>query len=169
MPYDRVSNHSIAEYQSWVQLPLSAQYINEGPSSQELSAQQFAQLVYNVNPSTLNISATQINVDAVGINDTGDVRVVDGNLMVNLPTLSSYLISIDTKLNNLNGEYSQWYFVSGDISWDMKAVPGTSTADPLWQIKKIEVDLSGTTRVTWASGSVAYNNIADDFETHPYS
>jgi len=46
------------------------------------------------------------------------------------------------------------------ITYVGKAVPGTSTASPLWQIRKI--DQTSGMIITWAGSSDSFNNVWDD-------
>lgn len=58
---------------------------------------------------------------------------------------------------------------SGDanITYIGRAIIGSSTSDPVWQMKK--VDNNSGTSVTWADGNDDYDNIWDNRESVSYS
>lgn len=82
MPYDVNKDSGFAPMKAWVQLPTSAFIaIPQGAATDEASARSYALLSYQVNSPPVTISGDVI-VDAVGLDDTGTVKVSGDQLKV---------------------------------------------------------------------------------------
>ena len=84
MPYNVNRDSGFAERQSWVQVDdttVPTLTGDEGTTTNNKD-KRFASLVYTVNPSDINISGAEINVDAVGLNDSGTVKLSGDQLKV---------------------------------------------------------------------------------------
>jgi hypothetical protein len=145
MPY-QPSKHGRAEYGSYMQIPdVSLSGLVEGDESEPLIAQRFAKLVYSVNPSQLNISGATINVDTVGIDDSGLVQLSGDQLKV-------FDQAVVDAINNISiGQttYSSVIQTRGTDVYIAEAPVGTSYATSAWRAQKI--DQTGTT--TWADNA----------------
>lgn len=58
---------------------------------------------------------------------------------------------------------------SGSYTYVCVAPTGTSQATALWQCKKVDESVAGTTVVTWADGDAEFNNVATDPTALTYS
>jgi len=138
------SKHGRADYGKYMQVPWAVvSAMVEGDESKPLTEQRFAQLVYSVNPSQLNISGATINVDSVGIDNSGDVKLSGDQL-------KTFDKSVVDAVNNLvPSNYSSVIQTRGTNVFIAEANVGTSYATSGWRVQKIEE--TGTT--TWADGS----------------
>lgn len=59
--------------------------------------------------------------------------------------------------------------VSGDYTYIGKAAPGSAQSAAVWQCKKIDASVAGTTVITWADGNGNFDNIATDLTSLTYS
>lgn len=65
--------------------------------------------------------------------------------------------------------YAQKITVSGSITYIASAAPGSAQAAAVWQVKKIDESVAGTTVITWADGDGLFNNVATNLATLSYS
>ena len=59
--------------------------------------------------------------------------------------------------------------VVSSVTYIASAKPGTAQASALWQVKKIDESVAGTTVITWANGDANFDNVATDLTTLSYS
>jgi uncharacterized secreted protein with C-terminal beta-propeller domain len=133
MPYNTVNEKRMAESQSWMQLPISAStdIINsEGDIDNQNT--RFAQLVYQVNSTPITLSG-DVNVDSVGIDDSGMVKLNGDQLKVSDAKLQSYCAEV---------VYDKLYAreIQEDLSGNIyiaQALPGTALTASNWRAQKI--------------------------------
>jgi len=147
--------HGRAEYGSWTQIKDSdsdavSAYDIQGSDNIPLELQKFAQLVYQVNPSPINLSGD------VTIDNSGVISAVNG-LSATLPPV-------------LLPNYATIVKVDGNDTYVMKASTGTTalSGSAVWQVKKISDD-GVTTEIMFADGNSNFDNIAADYLTLTYS
>ena len=168
MPYNS-RKMGVAQYNSFVQLPSSfvpSVSAFEGPDSHSytlsgLSPVRYAELVYQVNAMPVTISG-DVQVDSVGIDDSGTVQVSGDQLKV----FDQEAIDAARQLIMLGDNYSQIVKVDGDFTYVMKAEIGLGTsAEAIWQIQRIYDNGSDTTEIMWADGNADFDNVAADYAT----
>ena len=171
MPYEP-GKHGRADYGSFMQLtPSQVAAIAEGADTPPLTAQKFANLVYQVNPTPVVITG--------GIS-IGDVKIIDvsGHMVEVTPSgaMQVHDKEVVDAVNALSSEferkYSQIVRVSGDLTFVMKAEPssgGIVSGDPVWQVFRISEDNAGNLDMMYADGDRRFDNIAANYATLTYS
>lgn len=51
---------------------------------------------------------------------------------------------------------------SSTVTYVGKAVPGTATSAPAWQVQRLTTNSEGDLVVEWADGNVEFDNVWDD-------
>jgi len=153
-----------AQYGSWAELTdtqVATITASEGTDTLPLSAQRFASLVYQVNPSPVQLSGAVFDIGDVGIVDpiTQQETIVDsgGNLHVYDNSLETAINNLSSKLNIVSN--SKIISANGGFTYIADAIPGSLSGSSVWRIKRI--DANGTT--TWADGNANFDNAATDF------
>ena len=136
MPYNVNRDSGFAERQSWMQIDDST--IPTLTGSEGLSTnskdKRFAALVYTVNPSEISISGAEINIDTVGLDDSGTVKVSGDQLKVFDGQTINQLIEL-----NIRDNYSR--IIEEDTNGDVyfaHAPIGTSQTTSGWRIYKLD-------------------------------
>ena len=128
--------HGRAEYGRYMQIPeASLSGLVEGSDSIPLSAQRFASFVYSVNPSQISLSGATINIDSVGIDDTGVVKVSGDQLKV----FDKSVVDLLT-LANIKDNYSRVIQKRSTDTYIAHAPIGTPLSASNWRVQKIDVD-----------------------------
>jgi hypothetical protein len=147
------TKHGRAEYGSFMQVPsgVLSSIEQEMDESLELQNQWFARLVYNVAPQTLSLSGATVNVDTVGLDDTGLVQLSGDQLKVFdqgvIDAINNKTISVT---DNIYSTVIQTRTTpNGDDTYIAEAPVGTPYSTAGWRVQKI--DPTGTT--TWADSS----------------
>jgi len=151
--------HGRAEYGGYMQVP-DAQVITEGTDAIPLSAQKFAQLTYQVNPTTVALSGVTIAA-SIGIDGTGTVHATAGNELMTSDATSH------TALTELlvDNTYSKIVTTVSGYTYTMFAPAGTSSGAPSWRISR--TDAAGSRM--WADGDADFDNAASGFAALTYS
>ena len=153
MAYDKNTHHGYADQNSFWEMPISDIAALTGLEESTLVAapgenRRFAHLIYQVNPSTLELSGN-IMVDT----DTLDAINADG-----FATLSGQL---DTGIKDI--ALAVVVEAAGDFTWVADALPGTLQVSALWRVKSLQdTTIGGTQTITtlWADGNGNFDNVA---------
>lgn len=70
---------------------------------------------------------------------------------------------------DIAGEMACKIVTADTITYIAKAPPGTAEASALWQAKKLDSSVAGTTVTTWADGNTNFDNVATDLSALTYS
>lgn len=167
--------HGRADYGSYMQLTNAQAAITEGSDSLPLTAQKFANLVYQVNPTPISISGG-ISIGDVTIKDqdghylqispSGQMQVEDSALTKALTSETQAIIDV------LASKYSQIVKVDGEYTYIMKAFPssgGITSGAAVWQVYRVHEDNAGNFEVMYADGDHNFDNIAANYLTLTYS
>ena len=133
--------HGRADYGKYMQIPESIlSGVVEGANGTPLEQQKFAQFTYQVNASPIQISGDVV-VDAVGLDDTGTVKLSGDSLKVFDQASVDAINNISFSTEN----YSSVIQTRGTDNYIAEASIGTAYATASWRVQKI--DSTGTT--TW--------------------
>ena len=149
MSYDSRQNGA-ANYNSWMHIP-SGDYaaIEQGANNENLKQRNYAQLVYQVNPTPINISGDVI-VDSVGLDDSGTVKVSGDQLKVfdqstvdELRELNNQITELQSTVTTLtsqivNTDYSRIIQEYGEDTYIAHAPVGTTIDTSGWRVQKID-------------------------------
>lgn len=194
MPYSS-HKHGQAEYYHYIQIP-SADFeaIPQGSGIAPTLGENFAELVYIVGgslssaPVTVDTSTLEAIMSAVS-GDTATIvtqlNAISGDTASTvsiLDVISGDTATIISQLNAISGDtatiaeanrnYSSAVRTSGTApiyTWVMKALPGSSFNDTVWQIKQIYDDTSGNVDIQWPSGDTSFSYAASAYTTLTYS
>jgi len=156
MPYHS-TKHGRAEYNRFMQLTSGA-YLNirseEGGDEVPLVDQRYAQLVYQVNSTTIS---GNVGIDGVTIT-SGALNVYDENVLNEISAINS---KIDPQVQSL-------IRYDGDYTYIMNSLPGTATSgETSWRIKRV---YDGTeTTIMYAEGSDAFDKAASGYLSYNYT
>jgi hypothetical protein len=112
----------------------------------------------------------EADFDSLASNIIG-APVKDTQLQTNIDTEAAARANGDATLQGqidaLGGGGAMAYsmrvdFVGDTIIYKGEAVPGASSADPVWRISKITLGTDGDVTTQWASGSASFNQIWDN-------
>lgn len=152
--------HGRAEYGRFMQIPESIlSGMVEGIENGDLLSQRFAQFVYTVNPSPIQISGDVV-VDAVGIDGSGTVKL-SGDA---LKTFDQAVVDAIENLLILDN-YSRVVQEVGTDVYVAHARPGSSVANAVWRIQKVDADGSKS----WVDGASFSQCATGDFSLLSYS
>lgn len=73
--------------------------------------------------------------------------------------------SVEDLVATLNLQLTLLYDPDADpptFAYLCEAQPGALTADPVWRVQKLTFDVDGGVRTQWASGTAAFDKIADN-------
>ena len=59
--------------------------------------------------------------------------------------------------------------VDGNYTYVGKAARNASTANSVWQIKRVDASVSGTTVIEWAEGKDSFEFVMDTYAIYTYS
>lgn len=79
------------------------------------------------------------------------------------------VFNIDSVGNIIDGYQSSKITTVGSITYVGVAPCGTAQSAALWQCKKVDSSVLGTTVITWADGNANFDNIATDLTSLSYS
>ena len=150
--------HGLADYKSWMQLP-NGTSITEGTDAVPLSAQQFAALTYQVNPTSVALSGVTIGA-SVGIDGTGAVHVTSNQLLVKDT-------AAEAALNELvvSNTYSVITVSNETYTYSMFAPPGTASGSAAWRVSRTDASKSRM----WADGNANFDNVASNYTALTYT
>lgn len=141
MSYNSKQNGA-ANYNSWMHLT-SGQLsgISEGPDNENFKTRRYAQLVYQVNKTPINVTGT-VEVDTIGIDETGTVKVSGDQLKVFDQESINLLNNVYTELQvaNIEATYSRVIQEVGTDTYMAHAPAGTSISASGWRAQKIDND-----------------------------
>ena len=165
MAYKSNSDSGYAHSKCWMQIPSGTHdSITEGSEAAEISARNYAFLTYQVNASPITISG-DVLVDAVGIDDSGTVKLSGDQLKV----FDQEAIEAINNLSFSTPNYSKIIEVTGDFTYVMQAVIGSGTSgEAIWQVKRIYAS-GGETTIEWADGDDDFDNSASAYLSLAYS
>ncbi len=160
--------HGRAQYGNYYEIPESiviALTSSEGSDSLPLSDQRFATLVYQVNPTQVDLSGITVEIGSVAINDKNNPNIkatvdTSGNLYV-LDQNNSNLLTQLIQLNSL----SRLITSDDNYTYIAEAFPGSLSSNSVWRIKRI--DISGNTM--WADGNSNFDNNPQNIFSLTYS
>jgi hypothetical protein len=161
MAYNPCAYHGFADQNSFWELPksdvpaLTALEESTNASTADKNGRRFAHLVYQVNPTPVNMSGDVII-------DTDHLEMINAD---GFSTLSGQLDDLCTKANSglIEPALSISVECSGNYTWMAEALPGTPIASSAWRVKQIEdVTVGGyqTIRILWADGDGNFDNSA---------
>lgn len=174
MPYNP-NKHGRADYGSFMQLTSSqVSTMVEGVDNLPLTAQKFAHLTYQVNPSPISFSG-DITLGAVEIKDAlGNMASVTpvGELYVIDETVAEAIAKLSGAMENLVApSYSHIVRVVGDYTYHMQALPSNgvkTSGDAVWQVSRTRSDVSGNVEMMYADGNTLFDNIAANYLSLTY-
>lgn len=179
MTYNPNIDSGFCEVKSWVQIP-SAVFIaidqsNEHDDAQypQRTARNYAQMVYNVNPSTISLSGASISINSVGLDDSGTVKLSGDQLKVYDQQAIDKLYDLETAINNISvsvtqSNYSKIVKTNGNYMYVMDASIGSGlSGDAIWRVQRVYDD-GNTVVVDWADGNDNFDNIAANYLSLTY-